>query len=178
MRMRLRYALPGAQMILAACLLRWSDWWFNKFSRFDDMPSPPLPFKLCMSINAPAGPLRNMWAHYVPDSADRPLLIFTVGLLWYLVALNIESWRRSRVVLAFSWIPLRLMADLLLVMLGLLFGGWFAVEGRRYGLPLWSVSSWLWIPALLIPLLAWSLALIFFFGRDFIHCVRGRKPAQ
>ena len=56
MRMRLRYALPGAQMISCG-LLRWSDWWFNKFSRFDDMPSPPLPFKLCMSINAPAGPL-------------------------------------------------------------------------------------------------------------------------
>ena len=176
MRMNLRYALPAAQMALG--LLWWTDRWFKTVGRFDDMPGPAPAFRLCISINAPIALVRALWFRHASTFGDYLILVLAVGVLWYGVALNVESWRRDRTVLTFRWVPLRLAADLLLIAMGAFWGLTFASEVRDVIFPYRHWSGWLWPSAILGPLFAWSIALIFFFGRDFIHCVRTKKPAR
>ena len=177
MRVKLRYALPASQMALAVGLLWWSNQWSRAQMRLQDMPGTPPAFTLCISINAPVALPRALLFRHVSVFRDYVLVVLAAGALWYWVALNIGSWRRNRTVLTFPWAPLRLSADLLLVGMGVLVGCWFVEEGRSFRPLPWPLASWFWMAGFLIPLLAWSLALIFFFGRDFIHCIRGRDPA-
>jgi hypothetical protein len=177
MHVRLRYALPAAQMLLAVGLVWWSDRWFEVQMRLQDMPGPAPAFQLCACINAPVALVRSLCFRHLSHYDDSIALVIAVGALWYWVALNVESWRRDRMVLTFRWAPVRISTDLLLVAMGVLFGCWFVAEGGILSPSPWPLASWLWIAGLLTPLLGWSLALIFSFGRDFIHCIRGRKPA-
>jgi hypothetical protein len=177
MPVKLRYALPAVQMAVAVGLIWWSDQWFKAQMRLQDMPGPAPAFTLCISINAPIALPRALLFRHISAFWDYVLVVLAAGVLWYWVAVNIGSWRRNRTVLTFRWTPLRLTADLLLVAMGVLFGGWFVAEGRSLRPQPWPPSRWLWMAGILIPLLAWSLVLIFFFGRDFIHCIRGRDSA-
>jgi hypothetical protein len=74
--------------------------------------------------------------------------------------------------------PLRITGDLLLLGIGIillvLFDG-FGAEALRSFLPP-DQLAWRWlIPSAALPL-AWSLTLIFFFGRELIHRVLREKP--
>jgi hypothetical protein len=177
MRARLRFALPVLQMALAVCLLWWAEVWFRRVGRFDDMPGPAPAFTLCISINAPIALARAAWFRHLSTLWDNVTLVLAVGILWYWVALNVESWRRDHTVLMFHWAPLRLVSDLLLIAVGVFWGVTFVAETRDVRQPM-PLSGWLWGSGFLGPLLAWSLALIFFFGRDLVQCVRGIKPAR
>jgi hypothetical protein len=174
MPVKLRYALPAVQMALAAGLIWWSDQWLEAQMRLHHMADPAPAFTLCICINAPIALPRALWFRHVSTFWDSVVLVLAVGVLWYWVALNIESLRRVGKVLMFRWVPLRLAGDLLLIATGAFSGVRLAPEARR-NLMFWP---WPWRLSIGVSLLAWSFGLIFFFGRDFIHCLRGMKPAQ
>jgi len=164
-------------MALAVGLPWWSDRWFKTVGRFDDMPGPAPASRLCDSINAPVALVRVLWVRHASTLGDYVALVLAVGVLWYWVALNVESWRRERAVLGFRWIPLRVAVNLLLIAVGAFWGLAFAAEVRDVRSPYLHWSGWLWISGILGPLLAWSVVLIFFFGRDFVLCLR-KKASQ
>lgn len=173
MRVKLRYTLPEVQMALAIGAFWWSDRWFRVQMRLQDMPGPAPAFTLLMALNAPLALLRAFYYRFLPEFWYRVAFVATIGLFWQWVGANIESWRRNREVLTFHRAPLRILADLVLIALGILCGIWFAGEWREVG-PL-SWPSLPWILGFVGPLVTWSLALTLFFGRDFIHCARRRK---
>lgn len=173
MRLRLRYILPAAQMALAIVLLGMSERWYLNH-RADDMPGTAPAFEVCMSINAPVALLRAAWSRYLPVVVDWIVIVLAVGLLWLWVSLNVESWRHSRTVYSFSRRPLRVTADLAFIALGAFWGMTFVaevvwvVQARVVALPF---TSWVSLVVIYGPLLAWSLALILFFGKDAIRCI-------
>jgi hypothetical protein len=177
---RLYALLPVAQMAIAGALLWWSEL-FRALTHLQDMRGPDRAFVLCISINAPVFLLRALWFRYLSGWQDYALLIVVIGLLWIWVALNVTSWQRRQAVMMFSWKPLRLAGDLLPTAVGALLSFVFVmnlpevVRGIKYSRDfteaLWLVSE----PALF---LAWSIVLIFFFGRDFIHCVSSAKSGD
>jgi hypothetical protein len=177
---RLYAILPLAQMAIAGALLWWSEL-FRALTHLQDMGGQDRAFVLCISINAPVFLLRALWSRYLSGWHDHALLIVVIGLLWLWVALNITSWQRRRAVMMFSWKPLRLAGDLLPTAVGALLGFVFVmnlqelVRGIKYSRDfidaLWLASE----PALF---LAWSIVLIFFFGRDFTHCVSSAKSGE
>jgi len=175
-RVRLRYVLPVAQMLLAVFLYWRSDVWDKWAMRRYDMPGPSPAFTFLIAVNVPLAPFRAFLFRYLPVLWDRVFFIATVGLLWYWVALNVESWRRDRKVRVFQCLPLRLIVDTFLAALGVFLGCILVVQGRQIHMNL-QFSSPLLAPSVLGGLLAWSLTLIFFFGRDLIQCVRERLHA-
>lgn len=170
---RLYALLPLAQMVIAGALL-WRSELFRALTHLQDVPGPDRAFILCISINAPVFLLRALWFRHLSGWYDDTLLIVAIGLLWVWVALNIRSWQSRGAVRMFSWKPLRLAGDLLVSAVGALLGFVFVMNfgevviGIKYSRDfvdaLWLASE----PALF---LAWSIALIFFFGRDFLHSV-------
>lgn len=181
MQLKLKYVLPLAQMLLAIALYWWSDTWFRAALRVSDMPGLSPAFTLLVAINAPAALPRALWYLHVSEVLDRVILIVGVGLLWYWVALNIDSWRKGRRVCVFEWSPLRLAVDLVFVGEGVFLGflclrGSMSVESIRVvalGLRLYPFGwlSILFIVAVEVFLVAWSFSLVYFFGRDFIHSI-------
>jgi hypothetical protein len=101
MRVKLRCTLPAAQMALAMGALWWSDRWFRAQMRLQDMPGPAPAFTLLISLNIPLALLRGFYYHFLPEFWYRVAFIATIGLFWYWVGLNIESWRRNREVFTF-----------------------------------------------------------------------------
>ena len=130
MRVKLRYVLPVAQMALAVCLLWWTNLWWKSVARFDDMPGTAPAFKVCISINAPIMLFQLLWSRYLSTFGDTLLLVLAVGVLWYWVGLNVESWQRNRTVVMFGWAPLRMGGDLLLIAVGVFWGLTFS-DPRR-----------------------------------------------
>lgn len=187
MQVKLKYALPLAQITLALGLLWWSQVQFEADMRIMDMPGPAPAFTLLIAINGPAVLPRAFWANYLSTLWDDLALIAAVGLLWYWIALNIDAWRKRRIVVMFSWTPLRLAGDLLLVVAGMFFGSvcvWeqLPLKAALHGVRGEALLNYLpqrlpWFIAVTSLLLAWSLALIYFFGRDFIHCILRKNPA-
>jgi hypothetical protein len=171
MRVKLRYTLPVSQMALAVGLLWWTDLWFKATNRLGHIGDISPALTLCISISAPVALVRAIWFRYLSAYGDYLALVLAVGALWYWVALNIESLRRNKKVLMFTWVPLRLASDLLLIAMGVFWVIAWVPEARR------SMLSWPWMLAVVGSLLAWSVGLIFFFGRDFIACapVRARN---
>jgi hypothetical protein len=184
-------------MALAVALL----WWDRVLlfsSRRCDMPGPSPALRVLFAVNTPLFLPRAVWRNYlyklyVWDNAvpwDNVVLIVAVGLCWSGVALNIRSWQQCRTVLMFSWRPARFLLDVFLVIYGVLFGligmfeGYKTVDAAPYafhgngcfGPNLWTNL----LPSIAAAslYLAWSLVLIFFFGRDFIQALRKtRVPA-
>src|SRR5579863_2718989 len=176
-RVKLRYALPAAQVLLAVGLYRGSDIFFRAMmlkARHEPIMGPSPAFTLLASLNAPLALLRLSYYRHLPEVWDRAVFILAIGLLWYWVALNFESWRRTRTIFTFSRASLRLSTDFLLAAAGVCC--WFSSLGEweYLGMPL-SRSWWHWLSFLFCA--TWSLGLICFCGRDFILCVR-KKPAQ
>ena len=172
-RVRLRYILPAAQVTAALVLYYLGGRWYEGMRHVSSMPGTSPFFTLLVSLNAPLALVRGLYYRHVPELWDRWVFVSAIAILWYWVALNVESWRRDRKVLAFSRFPLRLTADLLLIALGAFWGFVFAGQGRQIHMDL-EFAHPLFVPCVLGLLLAWSLALIFFFGRDLIQCVRDR----
>jgi hypothetical protein len=188
MRVKLKYALPLVQMALAVGLLRWSEAWFEAVMRVSDSPGLCPAFRLLIAISAPVGLPRLLWSRFLPGSWDYPILIAAVGLLWFWVALNVDSWRQGRAVCMFSRTPLRIAGDILLIVTGIFWGGVCvgrnldvgAIVHGAYGQVLGDCYPRGWQDASLciavvVFQLTWSLVLIYFFGRDFIHCSRGKN---
>lgn len=172
----LQYVLPLAQMIVAV-LLRWHDYvWFKRMAGF-----PPPGWELSTAVNIPVALIRALWVQIggLWGRWDDALYVAAVGLLWYWVALNVQSWRRNRTVRHFSNRPLRITADLLLIAMGIIFGcvvafhdldlSGYANLRRWYWTHLRSPATWLWLSIVVLHSL-WALSLLFFFGRDLI-CV-------
>jgi hypothetical protein len=174
MRVKLKYALPLVQMALALALRVSSQLWYRAMGRIQDMPGPFPPSQLLVSVNAPVAlPLSFLYRHMIGwyDAA----FFAAIGALWYWVALNICSWRERRVVCMFTWKPLRLMGDLVLVGVGMVWA-FVCTHEVLHGYWPHTPFGWLWDGVCMGFVLAWSLALMFFFGRDLIHCLLRKEP--
>ncbi len=176
MRLKLKYTLPLVQMLVAVALLVWTDRWERALMRVMDMPGTPPSFTLLIAINAPLAIPRALVYRYLPGWWDQITLIVAIGVFWYWVSLNIESWGQRRRIFIFSWVPLRLVADAMAVAIGvmwvfMLWGErWYTVPQGVWIVRGWSLSQWLWfVPCSLLPIL-WSAALILLFGRDIVQC--------
>jgi hypothetical protein len=171
MRLKLKYALPLVQTLVAVSLLVWTDRWETALMRIQDMPGTPPSFTLLIAINAPLAMPRALVFRYLPGRWDDITLVLAIAVFWYWVSLNIESWQQSRRLFLFSWTPLRLVGDTIAVGIGVM---WTFVlwRGRAYSLPpLLSLTDWLWfVPCICLPILR-SAALILLFGRDFVYCL-------
>jgi hypothetical protein len=168
MRSKLRYVLPLVQTLVAVALLVWTDRWERALMRIQDMPGTPPSFTLLIAINAPLATPRALVFRYLPGWWDDITLVVAIGVFWYWVSLNIESWQQRRRILMFSWIPLRLLEDTIAVGIGVM---WAFVlwRHRAYSLP--PLTDWLWfVPCVCLPIL-WSAVLILLFGRDFVLCL-------
>ncbi len=176
MRIKLQHVLPVAQMALASALLLWSHQWTKAMTHIQDMPGPSPAFMLLISINAPVALPRAFWFRYLPDLWDSLTFIVTIGLLWYWVALNVQSWRARRRVCMFAAIPLRLIGDLIVISIGVFWGflSWRELCGSNAPI-FWlgsPSSNWLVIVLCIGFQVAWCAALLAFFGRDFIQGVQ------
>jgi hypothetical protein len=171
MRLKLKYVLPPLQMLLAVALLVWTERWERTLMRTQDMPGTPPSFTLLIAINAPLAMPRALVFRFLPGWWGDITLVVAIGMLWYWVSLNIESWQQCRRVFMFSWIPLRVAGDTIAVGIGALWA--FVLSHNRTYSPLALLSStdWLWfVPCMCLAML-WSAALILLFGRDFVHCL-------
>ena len=183
--MKIKYALPVAQMMLATTLLWWDHLLSRVADRACDMAGPTPAFSLLVAINMPVNLLRVVWYRHVPYPLEDFILIAAVGLFWYWIARNVASWRQRRTLFSSWWRPVQLLVDLAIVAVGLvccLYGVGKGYDGLRsftYGVGCFGPNLWFrFLPLILIgcSYLAWSFVLIFFFGRDFIHCAL-RKTA-
>ncbi len=167
MRPKLKYLLPLLQILVAIALLIWSYRWQLALMRIGDMPGPPPSFRLLIAINAPLAVFRAQVLSGLPGCWGDIIFIPAIGMFWYGVSLNIESWQQTRRVLMFSWRPLRLVGDTVLVGVGV----FWALLLRAYAFPVLSFTSWLWfVPLTGLPIL-WASGLILLFGRDFVQCL-------
>ena len=175
MRLKMKYALPLVQTLVAVALLVWTDRWERALMRIQDMPGTPPSFALLIAINAPLAMPRVLAFRYLPGWWDDITLVVAIAVFWYWVSLNIESLQHGRRVFMFSWMPLRLAGDTIAVGIGAM---WVFVLWRSpsYDLPpLVSLTAWLWfIPCVCLPML-WSATLILLFGRDIVHCLLHSK---
>jgi hypothetical protein len=188
-RIRLRHALPVAQMLVAIGLYRWSDLWLQAAERRARgepyMGSSP-GYDLLSALNAPLvfvqfpryrlerlwhgyPHLSTPWMLWVPELVTRAIFILTIGMLWYWVARNVESLRQTSAVFTFSVTALRLFSDLLLILAGLLSAFHSLRELVNLHSTLWW-SGWNWICCLLY--FVWFASLTYLFTRDFICCSR------
>jgi len=173
MSVKLKYALPLAQMAVAVWLLQWSHLWLRAAHRAGaGVIGPAPPFTLLESINAPVALFRYM---NVPVPWDDEIFIATIGVFWYWLALNIQSWRERRTLLLFAWKPLRIAADLLLIAMGACLG-LFCIFVMTGGLHPFGYATWPWLIPIWVSLFMWSLGSLFFLGRDLLHCAFRRSP--
>lgn len=164
--MRFKYALPLAQMVLAVGLLWWSYRWDRWAMRIMDMPGPAPAFTLLVFINAPVALARMFWFHHGLEGLwSDALFVGLIGLLWYWIALNIVSWRARRTLVLFTWTPLRIAVDLVLIGVCACFL-WYSRTVNVAGLP------WRWFAPLVIFLIFWSFASVFILCRDLVLCFR------
>lgn len=158
-------------MILATALLALTWHWERVWGRFQDMPGTPPSFALLMAINAPLLMPRALLSRYLEGWWDPITLVAAIGMFWYWVSLNIESWQRTRRVCTFSWKPLRLASDTIAIGIGTLLA-FVLSRTRADSLP---STDWRWSVPCLILLVVWSAALILLFGRDFAECLLPAK---
>lgn len=164
MRLKLKYALPLAQMILAVGLLRCSHFWFMAQAKISDMPGPAPAFTLLVSINAPVAMARAFLYRHLPPAWDEVTFILAIGLLWYWVASSILRWKERRSLVMFAWPPLRIFGDLLMIANGAFLGWLYIVHGLGF-------LTWRWFVPSSAFFAMWSLSLIVFFTVDIIRCI-------
>ena len=190
--MNVKYALAAAQMTLACALERWDTALWAVAWRRCDMPGPTPAFRMLMAINAPLAVPRMAWravAYTIWDVwlyySDMGILAAAVGLFWYWVGMNVQAWHTRRMILKFSWRPVRFLLDVLLILSGLFCGlaGFVTARdvvrywpGELHELTCW-VPTWIntWSSGMVaLALLSGSLVLVFFYGRDFVLAVRSK----
>jgi hypothetical protein len=166
-RVRLKYALPLAQMALAAALL----WQFRREVGQPPKSGYPLPaLDLLLLINPPLAILSRVWVSYVGTLWSDATQVALVGAFWWLVGLILDSWQR---IFLLTRKPLRVAADLALIVLGPYFV-WFVGRVDVAHMPLqWQAPA-------LASVFCWLLGPAFIFGRDLIRCIRrkGAPPAS
>ena len=137
-------------MLLAVALLVWDERWERAHIR-QDMPGFPPSFIPLAAINFPLAMFRTLMSPYFPFLWGRwgdVALVIAIGVFWYWVSLNIESWHQSRRVFMFSWKPLRLAGDTMAVGVGAIWPVVFVL--RSLAPPPVSPTEWLLdLPALL-----------------------------
>ena len=183
MRGRLKLMLSGANVALAAALLalgysqpRWK--W------------APVPWEMALSfsINVPANLLRNL-AYFVWDKRVYPycsvanaeaciqfglrlemaVFLVGVGVVWYVVGLEIESIGSGKRAIVPSTKALRLYVDAILLAVAALLvfivaANWRSRAGTFAPLPILDIPCYF----------VWALAIAIPYGRDLIRCVRTR----
>jgi hypothetical protein len=176
MPLKLKYALPLVQTLVAVALLVWTDRWERALMRIDDMPGTPPSFTLLVAINAPLAVPTALAFRYLLGSWNDATVVVAIAVFWYWVGLNIESWRQRRRILMFSWTPLRLSGDAIGVGIGVVCALVLSHDFVLYGFPrVPSLTGWLWfIPCTSLPI-AWSVVLILLFGRDCVCCLLHSK---
>src|SRR5580658_8217098 len=100
MRINLRYTLPLMQVALSIALLWWSRELEDHLMGRCDMPGATPAWKILGAISLPTVPGRALWAYISGNFQlgstaafllDGSAYIATIGLLWYGVALNLDS---------------------------------------------------------------------------------------
>lgn len=155
------------------------------------MAGPDPASRVMIAVNAPVNLARIFWDHWLPYPWNLAAWIVGVGLLWYWVGCSVQTWRRQREALLPRWRYGRLLIDVLLITMGLLFGLMSAAETKE--IVDWAPISFrggvgcfgaLWWSELLRSMIAasmhlgWSVVLVFIFVRDFAHCFRRRNAVH
>jgi hypothetical protein len=162
MTLKLKLGLPFLQVVLALGLLVADDLW-ERARPPQCMPEASPALKWLLSIDLPAVVPVVFWFHRLSNPWNQIMLLAAIGLFWYWVALTLVPWPERRRVRLFSFVPLRLVGNLLPVSAGVLLISLCWLDVLHDHLP----ASWLQF-ALLV---AWGIALVLFFGWDFIRCV-------
>ncbi len=120
------------------------------------------PFTLLVFINPPAAMARSLWLKCVDNPWDEILLVASIGVLWYWVGLNVNSWQKRRTLLMFTSVPLRVVTDLALMA----FSSYFLWFFRNFDV---AHLPWQWRTPELALVLCWLVGPPFIFGRDLIQ---------
>jgi hypothetical protein len=181
MRIKLKYALPLVQMLVAWAVLDWT-WLFRYFAFNNWGPTPPIWFVMMMSFPSSEVVLLAMrWSE--PDRLNlwlfMWLFIALVGVLWYWVLRNVEAFRET----GRPWLhlrpALRVAEDVALIALGFFslfvaltdFHLDFVLEGPRV-----AGRFWPWAFGAVLCNMGWFVGLVFFFGRDLVQTLRSSNP--
>ena len=176
MRIKLKYALPVVQMLVAWAVLDW-DWLFCYFAFNSWGDTPPMWFVMMMDFPASEVGLL-VWRWSIYSRLNLWLYIALVGALWYWVLRNVEAWRET----GRPWLhlrpALRIAEDLALIALGFFslfvaltdFHLDFALEGPRA-----AGRFWPWTVGAVLCNLGWFVGLVYFFGRDLIQTLRSKS---
>ena len=105
MRLKLKFLLPSLQILLAVVLYWQSDAWNQAQRRISDMPGPDPAFTLLVAINFPAALVRAFVLAPLPEVWNRAFFIGSIGLLWYWLVLEYQSWRKRREAFTFYMEP-------------------------------------------------------------------------
>ena len=182
MALRLRFVLPVVNVLGGSALLIYAA---LRPGRGDGISPGPQPAVLCYLINAPASVFRNFaisaWDRLVVANCSAAnteacysvgrivevgLFLGAVGLLWYLVGLEIESSTQDKRAAVPSWSPLRVLADSALIAIGVFLAVSAVAIWRG---PVWMHSLWSGLGG--ITYTAWATAFIATYGRDLFRCI-------
>jgi hypothetical protein len=166
--MRLKYALPIAQMALSVVLLRASFLW-NATGHLADGPHPA--FLLLIRLHLPLMlVVKPLMFGDIPALA---VLVLAIGAFWYCVVLLLYRRNEHGTPFPTDWFSLRIVADVALIG-AVAYLGWLFAENIRdyplmYALPR-SFEEWLWFLPTHCSSLMWILGPIFVFGIDLFRC--------
>jgi hypothetical protein len=169
-------------MLLAAGLCWLSSRWQESLMH-SRQASPGLDpaYVILASMNSPVAIARvaamnalfSRELNYLPPLWDGVTLIGASGLLWYWVAVNIDSWRKSGTIRSFAWTPLRVVTDLIVLGICALLMC-LLVFGLRNG-PAGTLSLTTWQSGtLVLSYIAWVVGQGCLFGYDLYFVLRGR----
>ena len=177
MRVRLRYALPLAQMALAVVFLRLIFLW-DVATRGDDMPGRHPAFQVLIYLHLPLMLVfKELLFGRLPELA---VLVAAIGGFWYWIALLVHRYNERRTIFPPAWGTLRIVADLALITMGASIG-WLSIENIRdypdmYSPLPQSFLGWSWFIPTYGFLLMWILSPIVVFGSDLVQYLRRKSP--
>ena len=161
---------------MAALLLR-PSFLYGVATRMDDSPGVHPGFVLLLVLNLPVSvPVKLLFYGRVPTLWFDALLVVTIGLFWYWVALRMLLYGERKTLLTFNSTWMRISTDLLLISVSV-FLGWSIVEEIRdypFMLSPSRFGGWLWFFPICVSFLFWSLGSMLVFSYDLANCVLHR----
>jgi hypothetical protein len=170
MRSSLRIWLPLAQVLLAAVLIS------SNLLRPDPLSNPSFKApdrQFCDALNAPVvvirgwflrfaerefphlyGQLYGGWAGVIIENI---IYIVLVGLLWYLVSIEIGGQKEGKVSIIAEKTGMRIVLDLLLIFFGISLGIASIIGHAGFGT---------WYGVFAIPYFIWAAVIVVFYARD------------